>query len=69
MINSNLVVNDLYSDINKFLDESISKLNDIIYDALQNDLYNETDCEVREYCILLFYCLFGGFSHILYENS
>lgn len=45
MINSNLVINDVYSDLNKFIDQSISKLNDIIYDVLNLDLYNSIDCE------------------------
>ena len=47
MINSNLIINDIYSDINKFIDGSISKLNDILYDALHTDLYNSIDCEEK----------------------
>lgn len=45
MIHSNLVINDIYVDLNRFIDQSISKLNDIIYDALNSDLYNSIDCE------------------------
>ena len=47
MINSNLVINDIFSDINKFIDESISKLNEHIYDAVNTDLFNSIDCEEK----------------------
>ncbi len=47
MIHSNLVVNDVYIDLNRFIDQSISKLNDIIYDTVHSDLYSSIDCEEK----------------------
>ncbi len=45
MIHSNLVTNDIYIDLNRFIDQSISKLNDILYETAHSDLFNSTDCE------------------------
>ncbi len=47
MINSNFLVSDIYSEINKFIDESISKLNEIKFNALNSDLYNSLNCEIN----------------------
>lgn len=47
MIKSNTTINNLYSEINKFIDSSIGKLNEILFEILETDTYAETECEEK----------------------